>query len=235
MIMSGLTDKAGGNDFQGEETIAEAQKAWQESMARQMGRLREDLRSRNAGNIAALSGAELRENKIYLTYWRRPAYVDWESFDAFWMEDNQALGVFDAAMLLYYLHDADGTPMADDWISYRQLPGGAFYHLAYQRYSGDIIARVFGDDPEAYIQACRAFGGDPLTAISDYAFAFQPLPRIRLATVLWPGDEDFHTKAAILFDASGGHYLTTDGLGLLAGGLASRIVKLHKAERGANA
>jgi hypothetical protein len=145
------------------------------------------------------------------------------------------MSVFDAAMLLYYLHEADGTPMADEWISYRQLPGGAFYHLAYQRYSGDILARVFGEDPEGYIQACRAYGGDPLTAISSYAFAFQPLPRIRLAAILWPGDEDFHTKAAILFDASSSHYLTIDGLGLMAGGLAGRIVKLHKTEQEAKA
>lgn len=231
--MSGLTDKAGGDEFDGDATIAEAQKAWQESMARQMDRLRDDLKSRTIGHVAALSGAEMRDNQIHLTYWRRPATFDWDSFEAFWTEDDQPMGVFDAAMLLYYLHDADGSPMADEWISYRQLPGGAFYHLAYQRYSGDILARVFGDDPEGYIQACRAFGGDPLTGISEFAFAFQPLPRIRLATVLWPGDEDFHTKAAILFDASGSHYLTTDGLGLLAGGLASRIVKLHKTEQGA--
>lgn len=233
--MSGLTDKAGGDEFQGEETIAEAQKAWQESMARQMNRLRQDLKDRNIGNVAALSGAELRDSQIHLTYWKRPAYYDWDSSQAFWTDGSQPMGVFDATMLLYYLHDADGTPMADEWISYRQLPGGAFYHLAYQRYSGDILARVFGEDIEGYIQACRAYGGDPLTAISDYAFAFQPLPRIRLAAVLWPGDEDFHTKAAILFDASGSHYLTTDGLGLMAGGLASRIVKIHKAEQGAEA
>lgn len=228
--MSGLTDKAGGDEFQGEETIAEAQKAWQESMNRQMDRLREGLKTRNIGNVAALSGANLHGNQIHLTYWRRPAYFDWDSSEAFWADNEQAIGVFDAAMLLYYLHEADGTPMTDQWISYRQLPGGAFYHLAYQRYSGDILARVFGDDPEGFIQACRTYGGDPLAGISEFAFAFQPLPRIRLAAILWPGDEDFHTKAAILFDASGSHYLTTDGLGLLAGGLASRIVKTHKAD-----
>jgi hypothetical protein len=233
--MSGLTDKAGGDEFQGEETIAEAQQAWQESMDRQMDRLREGLKTRNIGNVAALSGAELRGNQIHLAYWSRPAYYDWDTFEAYWADADQSIGVFDAAMLLYYLHEADGTPMMDEWISYRQLPGGAFYHLAYQRYSGDILANVFGEDPESYVQACRGYGGEPLTGISEFAFAFQPLPRIRLAAVLWPGDEDFHTKAAILFDASGSHYLTTDGLGLLAGGLASRIVKTYKAARNAKA
>jgi hypothetical protein len=233
--MSGLTDKAAGEEFQGEETIAEAQKAWQESMDRQMGRLRDGLRTRNPGYVAAMSGAKLKDNQLRLTYWKRKAAFDWDTFEASWLEGDRAMGVFDAAMLLYYLHEADGIPMADKWISYRQLPGGAFYHLAYQRYSGDILARVFGEDPEGYIQACRSYGGELLTAISDYAFAFQPLPRVRLASVLWPGDEDFHTKAAILFDGSGSHYLTTDGLGLLAGGLASRIVKTHKAGQGAKA
>jgi hypothetical protein len=48
---------------------------------------------------------------------------------------------------------------------------------------------------------------------------------IRLACALWPGDEDFPSKASILFDASASHYMPTDGLALLGSGLARRLIK----------
>ena len=51
------------------------------------------------------------------------------------------------------------------------------------------------------------------------------MPRLPLAAALWPGDEDLPGRAAILFDASASHYLTTDGLALLGSGLASRLLR----------
>jgi hypothetical protein len=58
-----------------------------------------------------------------------------------------------------------------------------------------------------------------------HAYAFDPLPRIRLAAVLWPGDDELPARGAVLFDASASHYMTTDGLALLGGGLAGRMEK----------
>ena len=53
----------------------------------------------------------------------------------------------------------------------------------------------------------------------------QQVHRLPLAAALWPGDEDLPGRAAILFDASASHYLTTDGLALLGSGLASRLLR----------
>ena len=47
-------------------------------------------------------------------------------------------------MILYYLSYADGTPLADRWIGYRELPDGTFYSQAFQGYSGDRLARHSG-------------------------------------------------------------------------------------------
>jgi hypothetical protein len=48
---------------------------------------------------------------------------------------------------------------------------------------------------------------------------------LRLAAVFWPGDDEFPSRATILFDASSGHYMTTDGMAILGSGLVSRIIK----------
>jgi hypothetical protein len=138
---------------------------------------------------------------------------------------GEPCSTFDTAMVLYYLDSADGSPLADRWISFRELPGGAFYNQAFQGYSGDRIAAAFSDSPQRLKEAARQLGGLRLPALSDYGFSFEPLPRIRLASVLWLGDEDFPTRASVLFDAASSHYMITDGLALLGSGLAGRLIQ----------
>jgi hypothetical protein len=48
---------------------------------------------------------------------------------------------------------------------------------------------------------------------------------VRLAAVLWEGDDEIAARAAILFDAAAGHYMPTDGLALLGSGLAGRLIR----------
>jgi hypothetical protein len=128
-------------------------------------------------------------------------------------------------MLLYYLHTADGSPLADRWIGFRELPDGGFYHQAFQGYSGNQIAKVFGDEPEAFALAAKVIGGQSLPALAPHAYFFHPLPRIRLAATLWPGDDEFPAKASVLFDAACGHYMPIDGLAILGSGLSKRLIK----------
>jgi hypothetical protein len=223
--MTGLTDRAVGNaaaDF-GKEVEA-ARQRWEESMLRQVEALRDEVRQRSPDVLAALCGGLYEPPGVVLPYWGRPVRLVWPELDPRF-EDGTPCATFDQAMLLYYLRTADGFPMADRWIGFRELPDGGFYHLAYQRYSGDHVMRTFGDDPDSLHAAARAFDGVRLTGIGEYAYAFLPLPRIRLAAVLWPGDEEFPGRGSVLFDASASHYMTTDGLGLLGGGLAGRLAK----------
>ncbi len=223
--MSGIINEAGGNSFQGEESIDQARRAWQESMERRLGALRDELRARNIGHVAALCGGTLQEPGILLSYWDREILIAWPEITAIEIESKEASSTFDTAMLLYYLTCADGAPMADKWIGFRELPDGGFYHQAFQGYSGDKVAREFGEDPDRYADASRALGGNALPALAPHAFSFSPLPMIRLACALWPGDEDFPSKASILFDTTASHYLPTDGLALLGSGLARRLIQ----------
>jgi hypothetical protein len=198
-------------------------------MLPQVEALRAAIRQEAPEPLAARSGATFSDDgRIHLSYWGRKAVMTWPSLDPCWEADGTPCPVFDAAMLLYYLRSADGAPLADRWIGFRELPDGAFYHMAYQRYSGDRLARAFGADPDRFHRAARALDGCPLSALG-HAYAFDPLPRIRLAAVLWPGDDELPARGAVLFDASACHYMTTDGLALLGGGLAGRLERQRSA------
>jgi hypothetical protein len=205
--------------------VARAQEAWQESMVRRLEELRAELRSRDPQIVAMHSGSELADDAVLLTYWDQRVALTWPALEASSPPQEQPCSIFDTAMLLFYLNTADGSPMADRWIGFRELPDGGFYHQAFQGYSGNKIAKVFGEDPEAFSSAAETLGGRALPDLAQHAYLFQPLPRVRLAATLWLGDDEFPAKASVLFDAAASHYLPVDGLALLGSGLARRLIK----------
>jgi len=223
--MAGLTDQASGARMTGGEAIERAHQAWQESMLKQLDLLRQEIRLTQPGRLAANCGATLAEGHIRLAYWGQPVKISWPELKASKLSDGSECSVYDEGMLLYYLRQADGTHMADQWIGYRELPGGSFYSQAFQGYSGDRLAKAYGDKPEAYTIAARKLDGESLSSLPGVAFAFLPLPRIRLASILYPGDEEFAARASVLFDAAASHYMTTDGLALLGAGLVGRLIQ----------
>lgn len=222
--MTGLTEKAIDSRSTAGGPVEDARARWEESMLRQVEALRASVRQEPPEKVAARAGADYEGGSLRLPYWGKAVVVAWPKLEPRQEGTGAPCAVFDTAMVLYYLKTADGAPLADRWIGFRELPDGAFYSLAYQGYSGDRLARAFGDKPEGFHAAARALGGERLTA-PEHAFGFGPLPRLRLAAVLWPGDEEFAARGAILFDASASHYMTTDGLALLGGGLAGRLEK----------
>lgn len=228
--MAGLTDQAGGRRVTGGEAIERAHQAWQESMLRQLDVLRKEIQATQPGRLAANCGGTLTNQKIRLTYWGQAVEISWPDLKARKLSDESECSVYDAGMLLYYMREADGTPMAERWIGYRELPGGSFYSQAFQGYSGDRLARTYGERLEAYAKAAKTLGGISLPALPGAAYAFHPLPRIRLATILYPGDEEFQARASVLFDEAASHYMTTDGLALLGAGLVGRLIQAGKTE-----
>ena len=226
--MTGLTEQAGGEPPELGAVVERAHQAWQESMLRQIDQLRIEVQVKLPVSLANRCGGSYRASNLQITYWGRIVSLAWPDLTAHYEPDGPECSVFDTAVLLYYLHTADGVALADRWIGYRELPDGAFYANAFQGYSGDRLARMFGVQPQAYSTAAQALDGLPLPGLPGLAYAFQPLPRIRLATILYPGDEEFPARGSVLFDAAASHYLPTDGLALLGSGIVSRLAK-HKA------
>ena len=223
--MSGLTEKASGQSLEPSAAIARAHQAWEESMLRQLEELQAAVLQSQPEDLAYRSGILYNQGGLSFAYWGRPVGLAWPSLEARYLDTGKACSIFDLSLFLFYLKTADGVPLADRWISFRELPGGAFYNQAFQGYSGDRLAQALGENPIAFHAAAKAIQGWQLSSLAEHAYAFQALPRLRLAAVVWPGDEEFPSHASILFDAASSHYMTTDGMAILGSGLVSRLVK----------
>ncbi len=182
---------------------------------------------------AALAGAEWTPSGIRVPFFGRPHLVthpegvvyvaagpDLNRPDAELREAHVSIQI----VLLHYLMTADGTPPADRWITFRELPDGLFYAQAFAGHAEGVLAERLGSRLDRFRQAAEALGGSPL-GLADAAYRFQAFPRLAVAVLLWEGDEDFPPQARILFDAHAGHYLPTEDLAGIGDWLAHRLTR----------
>ncbi|MDR9449611.1 MAG: DUF3786 domain-containing protein [Acidimicrobiia bacterium] len=195
---------------------------WIDQLAPKLAGLRAALRHLPPPVIAERSGAVLRDQSLLLTMLFRPYTVDTATYIAR-QPGGPEVNSFFQALLLTYLHTADGAPPAGRWMSFRDLPDGGFYHQAFQGYTGDRLVRKWQLDLEGFATACRSLGGSPVD-LGSAGFSLEVLPHVTLAAVYWLGDEDLPSRATILFDASAPHYMVVDGLAILGSHLAGQIL-----------
>ncbi len=204
-------------------------KKWLEYCLPVMDRIRKELAATDAVVIAARSGTIYQKlgeglGELTLTYFDETYVISYPQFQACQAATRKECDPGLLFLFLHYLHTADGTSLADRWISYRELPDGMFYSQSFQGYSGDRLVQAFGNELERFKEAARKARGEELS-VGDAAFMFRALPRLRLGVVYWLGDEEFTPYANVLFDASAGHYLPTDGLAVLGRELCDRIIR----------
>jgi len=129
-------------------------------------------------------------------------------------------------VVLHYLLTADGTPPADRWIAFRELPDGLFYAQAFAGHAEALLAGRFGAEQglAAFHRAAAALGGTRLY-LADASYRFQVFPRLAVAVLLWEGGDEFPAQARMLFDAHAGHYLPTEDLSGIGDLLAHRLTR----------
>ena len=195
---------------------------WIDKLAPKVAEIRETLKQIPPQEIAWLSGVTLQGGRLHLEMLFQAYEVELASF-VVRKADGKEVSSFFQSLILTYLQTADGAPSADRWISFRELPNGGFYHRAFQGYAPNRLTKRWGLDVDGFVAACCALGGVRLD-LGDAGFVLRVLPRIDMAAIYWLGDEDFPSRASILFDANAYHYMVTDGLAILGSQLVGRIL-----------
>jgi hypothetical protein len=108
---------------------------------------------------------------------------------------------------------AESAKRTGKLVKFRDLPGGCAYEKAFIQRVTQPIAAIFGDNPEALVEAAKLLNGVALT----YGDASVEIPvlEIPIVYILWK-TEEFPAAANTLFDESASHYLPTEDLAVLA-------------------
>ncbi len=112
-------------------------------------------------------------------------------------------------VILFYLLRSQDIPIAGEWISERDLPGGVTFFTGPHSIPTYLIQERFGYETDGFKRVCENLGGRPID-MADKAFVFRILPRVPVAVLLWRGDDEFDAEARILFDKTISQQLPLD-------------------------
>jgi len=142
------------------------------------------------------------------------ARITWPALD--FEADHPLLQTFPWRLIaLHYLATATSRPIAENWVSYRELPDGLFYADTITREVEEPLARLFATDTAGFLAAGAQMGGTP-GGIADASLTFFPLPKVPVVFALWAEDEEFPAKLKVLYERVGAANVPLQDLRILA-------------------
>ena len=142
-------------------------------------------------------------------------------------QTGEPIPLAERIIVLHYLLTARGASLRNDLVTFREVPGGAFYYPAFLKRARDPLVRAFGPRPERLASCGRQLGAE-LADLGDVSITLRPLPRLPLTVVLWKGDDEFTPEGSILFDSSVGSYLPTEDIAMLSGMVVYRLIRINQ-------
>jgi len=129
--------------------------------------------------------------------------------------------------IIHYLLKSKENALCNEWISEKDIPGGATFFRGPHVIPTDMIASRYNDAIEKFKKVCEQHGGVPLE-MADAAYIFKIAPRIPVAVLYWEGDDEFPPESKILYDKSVTEHLTSDIIFALAVAICERIGSLSR-------
>ena len=196
-------------------------------LARQMavdGLGQSDLQERAAKSGGRYESGSEGEARIRLEYLGRELQIFFPAGTIKATNGPGPIPLREEILVLHYLGKATGTAPAGRWISFAEIPGGAFYHPVFIQRCQSPLVRFFGSDPEGLKTRAERMPGGPLD-FGDVGVKIQAFPFIPLALILWRGDTEFPAEGNLLFDDSITEYLPVEDIVILAETVVWKLIK----------
>ncbi len=130
-------------------------------------------------------------------------------------EEFKSYKNFMQLFILHYLMKSKNIPILHDWVSEKDIPGGAAFFRGPHTIPADMITDKVTNDIPLFKQYSEKLGGASI-AMADAAYVFQITPTIPVAVLFWLGDEDFPSETKLLFDKTIEQHLPLDIIFALA-------------------
>lgn len=183
------------------------------------------LQRRDPALIASHGLLELDESggKIKVPFLVDKYLVDIQSRKVLF-ESGSEVYPFLSVLILHYLVGVDATPLAGEWISFREFEGGNAYFGSFTDRTLTPLRNAFGHDPDLLAPAAAPLGAEPID-FGDAGMRVPVFPKVPLAVVLWRGDSEFPPEVNVLFDKTANAILRTEDLAICG---ALTVSKLRK-------
>jgi hypothetical protein len=133
-----------------------------------------------------------------------------------------------AVPFLNYILNGQGLPLANKWVSLRELEGGRARQQLFQRQCEEPMQRVADIYPELFNDIVQLFSGRqvPQQFDSDISVVLYPLPQVPILICYWLPEEGLDSSLHVFFDATADRNLDADSVFTLGTALAKMFKKI---------
>lgn len=173
---------------------------------------------RKSAEICSNSGSEYdaETNNIIAEYLGEKYFVSYPDGVVDFADKEGEVSLPVKILILHYLATANGTPLQNKWISFKELPDGAIYNEPFTRRAIKPMLSMFADRQNKFVELAKTLGGR-VQNIGDTSVTIDIFPRVSVTYVIWSGDEEFAASGNVLFDASAPNYLPTEDYAVISG------------------
>ena len=98
-------------------------------------------------------------SQIKVRFWDKDYVVHYPEVSVEEVEASQESPIAIKILILHYLINADGSPLADSWVAFREFPGGRVYDAAFRQRANLRLAQTFGRDLDGFMPLLRFWAG----------------------------------------------------------------------------
>jgi hypothetical protein len=126
-------------------------------------------------------------------------------------------------LILHYLTTMEDKPVRGEFVSFNNIPNGMFYFKAFQQRALDKLISNFEKKPGKLVTAGALLGGEKWTT-GDYSSIIPVFPKIDLVVQIYMADDEFPSRANILFSDNIVNFLSAEDIAFLGGYLVRALV-----------
>jgi len=139
--------------------------------------------------------------------------------------EKEWVGFLEQLCMLAYLIKAQDIPHSNTLVKAERLPGGDFFFRGIHALGTGELAEALGEEPELLLRAGQALGGR-CCEYGDASIELYLLPRLPVTVIIWAGDEEYPSRASILFDRTAADQIALDALGAGVNLVVKAIIRL---------
>lgn len=197
-------------------------------------KLREEVKKIDLGGISELLGGEMRNGSLVINCMGRPFTISPDGEVA----THGHITPWVKILLLHYIRNSfnnsimiKGMPKHADekWVSYAELKSGMVKATSFQREGEDPLKEMLDQNLAMVETILNRLGAVKKEGFpTPYAWALYLLPKVPVLILYWPEENEFPSKAKVLFDTYADKYLDVEAIVFLIEGLVKNIEAMSR-------
>lgn len=188
--------------------------------------LKKQIRTVDLAAAAKRTGGQYNGNRLTLKIMGKDFSVDADGELYTDIHANQWVTL----PILNYILNCKGTPVANQWVSMRELPGGQDWHHFFSHQCEKPLKKLADSYTDLFRDLVDLFNGKKVKGHyqSDVAVVLHPLPLVPILICYWEPDEGMDSNLNLFFDTSAADNLGVQVLYTLGTGITRMFEKLAR-------